>query len=235
MKKKLFLIPLFILLINACGTKDYIIVPEYRGQNIENASLIIPQIKEIKISQAENVFTEDQLMSFNKNFADELGQSLIEEIKAASTFQKVQFGDLEGKVTFKETELSFRGNETIRLNIPAKSIAFSDNEKIFLLLIDNISCSIYRKQRETSDPAKHYTASSPTPYDVALTPAKLSDFVFSTYVKYLIYDNENGREVSYGKINIVEKIPDGVEMNKLFKKVINKLSSIIIKETPFEN
>lgn len=234
MKNILIIIPLFIFLINACGTKDYVIVPEYRGQNISNASLLIPQIKEFKISQAENVFTEEQLMAINKDFSDELGQTLIDGIKSASSFQKVQFADLEGKVNFKEAELVFRENEPIRINVPSKSVAFSDDDRIFILLFENLSCSIYRKQRETSNPAKHYTASSPTPYDVALTPAKLSDFVFSTYVKYLIYDNEQGREVSYGKINIEEKIPEGVEMNKLLKKVINKLSEAIIKETPFE-
>ncbi|MBX3008968.1 MAG: hypothetical protein KF816_13200 [Melioribacteraceae bacterium] len=234
MKNILIIIPLFIVLINACGTKDYVIVPEYRGQNISNASLLIPQIKQFKISQAENVFTEEQLMAINKDFSDELGQTLIDGIKSASTFQKVHFADLEGKVNFKETELVFRENEPIRINVPTKSVAFSDDDRIFILLFENLSCSIYRKQRETSNPAKHYTASSPTPYDVALTPAKLSDFVFSTYVKYLIYDNERGREVSYGKINIEEKIPEGVEMNKLLKKVINKLSEAIIKETPFE-
>lgn len=233
--KKLVLLLLVSLLVS-CSSKDYFISPEYAGKKIEKASLIIPTVKEFKISQTENLLTEDELMAINKKFVESISNNLINEIAANSTFKKIDFVEIEDRISKENVELAFTQGETIHFDLPKKSIMFTDAEKseIYILFFDNLSLSIYKKQRETSDPAKHYTASTPAPTDARLTPAKLSDQVFACEIKYALYDNQQAKPVAYGIKTFEDKVSENSDIEKLVAKFVEKIAAYVVNDTPFE-
>jgi len=234
MKRIFFL--LVIVLLNACSSKDHFINPDYSGKKIEKASLIIPTLKEFKITQDENLFSEEELMAINKKFVDEIGSKLLNEISLKSTFKKIDFVELENRIGKEKTKLNYTNGETIHFDLPVKPLKFSENGKheIYILFFDQLSLSIFKKQRETSDPAKHYTATTPAPTETRLTPAKLTDQVFSCEIKYVIYDNQLGMPVTYGIKSFDEKITENSDLDKLVGRFVEKIAAYIIKDTPFE-
>lgn len=227
---------LLITLLASCSSKDYFIAPEYADKKIKRASLIIPTVKEFKITQDEYLFTEDELNTINRKFVETIGSKLINDIGESSTFQKIDFVEIENRFSKEKTKLNYTKGETIHFDLPTKPLNFSDIEKqeIYILFFDHLALAIYKKQRETSDPAKHYTASTPAPTETRLTPAKLTDQVFSCEIKYAIYDNQRGQPVSYGIKSFEERISENSDLDKLVAKFVEKIAAFVIKDTPFE-
>lgn len=233
--KKLGLL-LLVCLLASCSSKDYFVSPEYAGKKIEKASLIIPTVKEFKITQTDNLLTEEELMAINKKFVESISGNLINELGANSTFKKIDFVEIEDRINKENVELAFTVGETIHFDLPKKTITLAGSEKseIYILFFDNLNLSIYKKQRETSDPAKHYTASAPAPTDTRLTPAKLSDQVFACEIKYALYDNQAGKPVAYGIKTFADKISENSDIDKLVAKFAEKIAAYVVKGTPFE-
>ncbi len=227
---------LLITLLASCSSKDYFIAPEYADKKIKRASLIIPTVKEFKITQDKYLFTEDELNTINRKFIETIGSKLINDIGESSTFQKIDFVEIENRFSKEKTKLNYTKGETIHFDLPTKPLNFSDKEKqeIYILFFDHLALAIYKKQRETSDPAKHYTASAPAPTETRLTPAKLTDQVFSCEIKYAIYDNQRGQPVSYGIKSFEERISENSDLDKLVAKFVEKIAAFVIKDTPFE-
>lgn len=227
---------LLITLLASCSSKDYFIAPEYADKKIKRASLIIPTVKEFKITQDEYLFTEDELNTINRKFVETIGSKLINDIGESSTFQKIDFVEIENRFSKEKTKLNYTKGETIHFDLPTKPLNFSDKEKqeIYILFFDHLALAIYKKQRETSDPAKHYTASAPAPTETRLTPAKLTDQVFSCEIKFAIYDNQRGQPVSYGIKSFEERISENSDLDKLVAKFVEKIAAFVIKDTPFE-
>ncbi|KAF0151410.1 MAG: hypothetical protein FD143_1993 [Ignavibacteria bacterium] len=220
----------------SCSGKDYFIAPEYAGIKIEKASLIIPTVKEFKISQDEYFLTEEELMAVNKMFVETINSKLINKIGSNSTFKKIDFVDIEQRIIKDSFKLPYTSGKTIQLNLPAKPLILTGTElqDFYILFFDHFSLSIYRKERETSDPAKHYTASTPAPTEARLTPAKLTDQVFACEIKFALYDNRLSKPVAYGIKTFEEKISENSDIEKLVAKFVDKIASYVVKNTPFE-
>lgn len=233
---KILVYLLLITLFVSCSSKDYFISQEYSGKKIEKASLIIPTVKEFKIRQDENLFTEDELAAINRKFVESIGSNLINELAENSTLQKIDFVEIENRFSKEKTKLNFTNGETIHFDLPTNPLNFPEKEKqeIYILFFDHLSLAVYKKQRETSDPAKHYTASTPAPTEARLTPAKLTDQVFSCEIKYAIYDNQFGQPVSYGMKSFEERISENSDLDKIVAKFVEKIAAFVIKDTPFE-
>ncbi|MEW6652163.1 MAG: hypothetical protein AB1394_01710 [Bacteroidota bacterium] len=233
--KKLVLLLAAGLLVS-CSSKDYFIVPEYADKRIEKASLIIPTVKEFNISQDEYLFAEEELMAINKQFVESINSKLLNEIDANSTFNKIDFVDIEGRISKENVKLPYTKGGSIHLNLPTKplSIAGTEQQNLYILFFDQISLSIYKKQRETSDPAKHYTASTPAPTEARLTPAKLMDQVFACEIKFALYNNQLGKPVAYAIKIFEERISENHDIEKLVDKFVDKIAAYIVKDSPFK-
>ena len=234
MKKRFVLIVSTALLLSACSSKDYFISPDYAGKRIQNVSLIIPTVKEFKIRQTENIFTEDELKNIIKKFVEAISENLKSELGANTSFKKIDFIDINERVSKENVEVPFTRGETIYLNLPKKPLSFAEPDDVYILFFENLALSIYKKERETSDPAKHYTVSTPSPSEAKLSPTKLSDQIFACEVKYAIYDNQLGKPVAYGILTFEDKIAENSDMDKLVKRFVKKIAAAVVNDTPFE-
>jgi hypothetical protein len=233
--KKLFLIliPLLVL-FSACSSKDYYIVPEYEGTNISDGVLLIPTLQEFKIRHTENIFTEDELTLINKKFVTILSENLKSRLKEGTTFQKIDFADFGSRLIKENQTVPFNNGEVLHLNLPAKKIPLDGKERTFILLLENMSLAIFKKEVDTSDPAKFYSASPSAPSDVRLSPLKFFNQMFLCEFNYTIYDNNNSKPVSYGLITIQNKMEENSDLDKLLTRIVEKIAKAVIKDTPFE-
>lgn len=231
MKKLCYFI--FLIVLIGCSSKDFFISPEYKYQKIENATLIIPTLSEFKIRHTENVFDESELTLINKKLVSTISENLKTELFSKTTLAKVEFIDIQNKMKLEDKRLILNGEDSFSMQLPKNKIQAAENDNVFILFIESFSTNIYRKERETSDPAKYFSVSNPTPTETKLAPAKLADQVVGCEFKFLIWDNQNLKPVSYGYVHFENKIGENEEIDSVLKRIVEKISSSVIKDSPF--
>lgn len=232
--KKLSLLLLLFGVLFGCSSKNYFVSPDYKSQKISNASLLISTVDEFKIRQADNLFDENELTLINKNFVNSLSSNLKPEIFSRTTLAKIDFADISSKVKLEEKNLPYYNNEQFKVNLPLNSVTTEEKNNVFILFIQDFSISIFKKERETSDPAKHFSVSNPTPTETKLAPSKLADQVLGCEFKYAIFDNTKMEPVSYGLIHFEKKFAENMEIGSMFEIVAKKMAEEVVKDTPFE-
>jgi hypothetical protein len=235
MRKTMKKIILFLLvfLIVSCSSKDIFISPEYKNEKIQNAILYISSINEFKIRHTENIFNESELTLINKKLVTTINEQLKPNLYSQTTFSKIDFIDLNGKINFNEKKLEFNDNNFFTFKIPSNKLETNDTN-VFILLIESFSVSIFKKERESSDPAKTFSISNPTPAETKLAPAKLADQIMSCEFKFMIWDNDKQKPVNYGYVNFENKFEENDDIDKMLTKIVENISTHIIKKSPFK-
>ncbi|MCX7876088.1 MAG: hypothetical protein N2321_07980 [Melioribacteraceae bacterium] len=224
---------IYLLFILGCSSKDIFISPDYKSQKIQDAILYISAIEEFKIKHTENVFTESELALINKKLIGTINEQLKPNLFLQTSLSKIEFIDLKSKVSLEESKLEFNDDSFFSFKIPKNKISLNE-ENSFVLFIESFSVSIFKKERETSDPAKTYSISNPTPAETKLAPAKLADQIMSCDFKYLIWDNANQKPVIYGFVNVDSKFQENDDIDKMINRIVDKISSSLIKNSPFK-
>ena len=228
------LIYFFLLsLIISCSSKEFFISPDYKNQKIKDATLIISTISEFKIRHTENILNESELTLINKKLVNTISENLKPELFSKTTFAKIEFVELQDKIQLEEKKLNLSGENSFTMKLPKDKITINGNENVFVLLIESFSVNIFKKERETSDPAKFYSVSNPTPTETKLAPAKLADQIVGCEFKYLIWDNQNEKPVSYGYVHFENKFGENEDIESMLKRIVEKISSSVTKDSPF--
>lgn len=228
------LIYFFLLsLIISCSSKDFFISPDYKNQKIKDATLIISTVSEFKIRHTENIFNESELTLINKKLVNTISENLKPELFSKTTFAKIEFAELQDEIQLEDKKLSLSGENSFTMKLPKNKIPIIGKENVFVLLIESFSVNIFKKERETSDPAKFYSVSNPTPTETKLAPAKLADQIVGCEFKFLIWDNQNEKPVSYGYVHFENKFGENEDIESMLKRIVEKISSSVIKDSPF--
>lgn len=222
-----------LILIISCSSKDVFISPDYKNENLKNAILFISSIDEFKIRHTENIFNESELTLINKKLVTTINEQLKSNLYSQSTLSKIDFIDLNGKINFNDKELEFNDDNFFKFKMPVNKLETKE-PNVFILLIESFSVSIFKKERETSDPAKTYSISNPTPAETKLSPAKLADQYMSCEFKFMIWDNDKQKPVVYGYVNFENKFEENDDIDKMLTKIVENISTHIIKKTPFK-
>lgn len=235
MKKNILFLFAILLLLTACSSsKDYFIVSEYEGKKINEATLFIPTLDEFKIRHTDNIFTEDELAQINKIFVSTISNNLRNELKANSTFRKIEFANFGERLVKEKTNVAFHKDEVKSINLPKMKLPIEGEDKAFILLIDNVSLAIFKKEMDTSDPAKFYSATPSETSDIKLSPMKFFNQMFSCEFNFAIYDNNNGKPVSYGLIAVESKMEENLDLDKILIKIVQKMAKAVLNDSPFE-
>ncbi len=224
---------LLLLLIIGCSSKDIFISPEYKNEKLQNSVLYISTIDEFKIRHTENIFNESELTLINKKLVTSINEQLKPDMFSQSTLSKIDFIDLKDKVRFNEKKLEFNDDNIFTFKVPVNKLEINESN-VFVLLIESFSVSIFKKERETSDPVKTYSISNPTPAETKLAPAKLADQIMSCEFKYMIWDNDKQKPVVYGYVNFENKFEENDDIDKMITKIVENISLHIIKKSPFK-
>ncbi len=235
MKKHNFIFGIILLfLFFSCSSKDYFIFPEYRDIKISQATLIIPTIDEIKIYHHEELFNEAEVDLIKKTYSLLLSGILKDALKTNSTFYTVNYVALKQKPEFETKIFELDDKERIRINLPKSRIAIDTSEAVFILFLQDLNVAFSKEEKETSDPAKHYSVSTTPGNKPEITPRKPYNYYFTLELKYSIYDNNAGKVVSYGLITNKQKYEPQMSVENMMREAIMKFAKKIIDGTPFE-
>lgn len=229
-----YLISLLFLFLIGCSSKDFFISPEYKNKKINDAILYVSSINEFKIRHTENIFSESELTLINKNLVNKINDNLKQNLFSQTTLSKIEFVDLSTKIKLVDNKLTLSDENYISFKLPEEKISFDEKENVFVLFIESFSVSLYKKERETSDPAKQYTISNPTPTETKLSPAKLLDQIMSCEFKYLIWDNNKQKPVYYGYANFESKFEENDDIDKMLTRIVDKISNVVVSNSPFK-
>ncbi|MCX6170787.1 MAG: hypothetical protein NTX65_15715 [Ignavibacteriales bacterium] len=226
----LLIIPIFI----SCASKNYIINPEYRDKKISNANLIIPTIKDVNFSQFSNIFSEDEVKRIKHDFSLLLSENLRNELKSRSTFSDIKYASFKSKPEFGSKVFDLNEKEKISFSLPKNRIESDIAENVFLLFLEDVTLSLINEEKDTSDPAKHYSVTSTPGNDPLLNPAKFYNQSLHLDLKYCLYDNNNGKTVLFGRFSEKQKFTEISVAENIIKKGIEKFAKKVFENTPFE-
>jgi len=232
--KYYFLYILLVPLLISCAGRSYSIASEYRNKKISNSSLVIPTIDKINIRQSDNLFEEKELNTIEREYFRLLSENLKDNIKSNSTFTSVNYVELKTKPALETQAFDLDNGEPVHLDVPIKPVELNYSGNMCILFLEGVNLTIAKEQKDTSDPAKHYSVKSTDGSDIKLANAKFYNNYFIFELKYLIYDNTSGKPVSYGIISFKQKYDIQKNVESLIKIAIEKMANNIIKETPFE-
>jgi hypothetical protein len=225
---------LLILIFISCASNNYSIAPEYRGQKISGSILIIPTIDRINVAQSEEMFEQNELASFEKEYFKYLSENLKDKIKSSSTFHSVNYVELKTKPVYETKSFDTKNNESIHIDVPVKPLEISNSIGDFVLFLQGISLAINTENKDSSSPAKHFNVTATEGRDIKVSNAKDFDHFFVFELKYLIYDNNVGKPVSCGFFSYKQKYENQKNVEQIFKSAAEKIAAEVIKDSPFE-
>lgn len=236
MKKEiLFMLLSAAVIIISCTAKNYFIESGYEDQKISGGLLLIPKINNLNIYQEESVFNEAELDSIKNRFLSGFGTELNKEILQVSNFKNV--GNMEYKQLpeFRKQSFFINEKEMLEISVPRDRIAIQSKDNVFILFIENGIINLLKDERDTSDPAKHYSVSTTPAGGVDLHNLKFYDNQFSFSANYLIYDNTNAKVVKCGTVNTKYKHTQNTDLDDLVLKITTGTAEKILKDSPFYN
>jgi hypothetical protein len=236
MSRRLYflLLTLLGLTLISCSGQKFTVAPEYRDRKINDGNLLIPTIDKIIINQDDKFFTDDDLVKIEGECFKLMGNNFKDYLKANSAFQHVNYIELKNKPDFDAQILDLNNDDRIYLNVPKAPVEINIPGKMFLLFLQDVSLSLSKESRDTSDPAKHYDISASDTHDIKITNSKNFNYYLIFQMKYLIYDNANGKIVSYGSSSVKQKYDLTQNVDDLVIKAIEKISKEVVAKTPFE-
>jgi hypothetical protein len=228
------LILLIIPILISCSSKNYFVNPEYRDKKISDANLVIPTVNEVKFYQFAQIFNEGEIEKIKKDFSLLLSDKLKGELKSRSTFSDIRYASFKAKPEFESKEFDLNEKEKISLSLPKNRIESDISENLFLLFLEEITLSLENKEKDTSDPAKHYSVTSTPGNEPILNPMRLYNQILVLDLKYCLYDNSTGKTVLFGKFSSQQKFAENSMAENIIKKGIEKFAEKIFENTPFE-
>lgn len=232
--RKNWIAVLAAVLLAACSSAPVYISPDYSGRKIENANLIIPTVDDVKISQDENLFDENEIALFRNAYLELLGAAFKDALKSESDFSTVNYVQFKQLPDFKTENFRIDEKESVSIGVPGKKFDLKTEGQNFILFLQDLRLFIERQEQETSDPAKHYNVSTASPGGEAqLSNRKLIDHFIKVQMKYALYDNANGKVVSCGLLSEKEKYAENKNFESYLNSAFSSFAGIIIKNSPF--
>jgi hypothetical protein len=229
---------LFILLITpillSCTSQNYFINPEYRDKQIGGANLVIPIVDDVKFYQSTQIFTDGDVAKIKKDFSLLLSSKLKNELASSSTFADVKYASFKTKPEFESKVFDLNEKEKISFSLPKNPIKSDIAENLFFLFLEDITLSLVNKEKDTSDPAKHYSVTSTPGNEPALNTMRLYNQSLVLDLKYCLYDNNTCKTVSFGRFSTQQKFGEISVAENIIKTEIEKFAKKVFENTPFE-
>jgi len=209
---KIFYIFTLFIIIASCQ-KTFVVIPEYDGELIKNSSIFVKVCNPPIINVSKDAFYFRGKGSSEKHYKSILFGELSISIRNAATFNKIYIDTSINSSHYKEITKPLSSEEEIKLMIPEdiKSLLKNKNLK-YSLFIQNLK--IY--------PEEEWILTDPLRYN--------QDIIHDG--KYVIWDNEMNRMVSYGIFNSETAFLGKVNRRTWTKSIFNLIYTIF-ERTPF--
>lgn len=234
MKEHLLFILIFLLtfIFISCSSRTYFVHSDYRDGTIDNPTVLIPQVDEVRVHQRENIFDNEEISYVEDVFKKELNSEMAEYILPGSRLNRIYHIDYKLEPVLAEKTFKL-GDEILLMEIPGQSIDINDEKNVFLLLIANPVISIDREEIDSSDPAKHYSANTTAGNQLVVNTSKPYEIIVSAELQYALFDNENEQVAYYGTSEYEERFREGDNLENIIAKGVRKMSEEIISNSPF--
>jgi len=210
-------VPLVVFLGGCAPTKTIFINPQYENQAIQDASMGI----DFPVNKLFIENTDDVVDDLGGGVADSVYHGWFESffpavLKKKSSLSTISFCQIPYDNKFEQTTFAMNEKESFTVQIPKPGTRFQDTSR-FLLFIEGLK--IYRVGPTSSAPMPGVTPSGTWP--------KLTN-----ELKFLIWDNEYGRALSYGKAASESDCVFFTMTKRNWEDVVRKIISQLVSNTP---
>ncbi len=224
-----------VLLLVSCSPKEYFIDSDYAGKKITDAVLLVANTNDIKVYQDNGSFSESELDSLKENYLFLMNKNLKDDLKPSSSFARVGTFEFTKTPAMETASYNLDNGEEIKIYIPKNKIAIESENKVFILFLQDGYLHLKKNEKDTSDPAKHYSVSETPAGQVNLKSSKLFNNQFSFNTKFVIYDNNTGKVVSCGYVSTKQNFTQNNSVEEIIKNTLGELANKIVNGSPFEN
>ncbi len=189
------------------------VVPDYRGQKIVSKTLVIVPFATdiVKSKEARHLARKFRTRQSQETFRRMWVHQFPGALKLRSTFDEVQFATFKNKPFLKEQTFEIDPQNTITIEVPASGdkMSFEDVQADFVLFMQNIQIASTQAYNEAGRPTDLY-------------------LVYTA--NYYIWDNREGKLVSYGLIDVWQR----ADKRRQLIASIDDIATGILKNGPFE-
>ncbi len=231
MLKGILYLYVFLIFIS-CANKNTIIMRDYEGKTIKDASLLV-------------ILTDLPTIENGDDVVDDLGEGVPEDIyldyfqtnipayiKDVATFKNVFIDTIFNRIELVGSQQTFRDKEKIKIKVPKNKhkTTYGSHEVDFILFLQELR--IYRKEVQNGT----WTAGTPsTPFSSGSAPT-YSGGKFPELVhigKFTLWDNRLSQIVSYGKLEVKKAFFFGMTKDT-WSSGIHEIGLTIFKNSPFK-
>lgn len=230
----IFILSSVVLFLTACSSHHIYVNPQYKNQQIDDALLFIPQSINANIVKREEVLSEVDVHYSKNDYARIFSNALINNLKSYSKFKKVEFVKLPTAPITKAIEFSVEDDRLIEIDIPEKLLSIENTNPVFLLLLDSLKISFYKKLLEDSKPKKTFTVSGNTTEEALLYSYKTAGYYISVETNFTLYDNRRNAIVTHGHYAAEELYKQNKTIKKIVNTAVQNLVNSILQHSPFE-
>lgn len=230
--KKVVILFVVVSILTSCA-KTIFIMPDYQNKKIEGKSLVIADVN-ILVSNPMDV--TDDLGDGNpkKVYKDFLTLNLTGRLSQFSTFNKVNFVAVTNKEDFSERVLEIDKDEKIYMNLPNNGQVVTTDSIYgdFVLFLQDFQ--VLRKSGEGIAPNAVFMSSPGGGGSWMVSGGGGSVPDLRTMFNFVIWDNNEKRIVSYGKVDCPTPFAFAMT-HKTWVSSISNISEKMLEGTPFEN
>jgi hypothetical protein len=226
--KNLFLLLFTIAIISSCSKSTIVLMPDYNGKEIKQATLAIaPFEKPPKIINEDDLIDDYGEGDKNEIFQKLLDDKFVYSLKKNSTFKEISFTKFKDKVSLDKVTLSLDEENKIDFQLPKNSeqVEFESFEADYVLFIKDWIVS--------RDGSHDYILKSEPDYSKPNIPGQSNHPKLQMNLKFLFWDNNEHKIVLYGETTSEESVTFFSMTESTWEYCLNNLSKQIIEDSPF--